>query len=81
MRFDWCRLKTAVVQEGEGVEFEVREAVPSILYLGRKFSREAINVTGPLVSEFIIYLFHCRWSRKLASCNKLLNNSLGKIEQ
>ncbi len=41
--------RKAVVQEGEGVEFEVREAVPSILYLGRKFSREAINVTGPLV--------------------------------
>ncbi len=43
--------RKAVVQEGEGVEFEVREAVPSILYLGRKFSREAINVTGPLVSK------------------------------
>jgi hypothetical protein len=51
--FNWliyAGLKTAVVQEGEGVEFEVKEAIPSILYLGRKFSREAINVTGPLVS-------------------------------
>ena len=57
------------MQEGEDVEFEVKEAVPSILYLGRKFSREAINVTGPLVSEFIIYFFYCRYI------------SLRKIEQ
>ncbi len=59
--------RKAVVQEGEGVEFEVKEAIPSILYLGRKFSREAINVTGPFVSEFIIYFFYCRFSSKLAT--------------
>ncbi len=52
--------RKSVLQEGEVVEFEVKEAIPSILYLGRKFSKEAVNVTGPLVSELFIYFFYYR---------------------